>query len=341
MHERDWLFFYSIGLILVAGLVFAGSVNNWHERNRHYQAAHELYSGAYDRIAGSASAHQSLITNAEVYRQEWREEQDLAAQRDMAKWAWLMTLVSLAGVGVTTIGVILVALTLVATRDAVSAAKETVREAARSNDTLAATFAAENRPWIRVNAVRFHNFTVNKRESVSFKLEVDVENIGRTPAKAIDLAVDIENFWSGTVLSDSIQSIRRHRSSPDWKVAHGNDCFPNTKETISLSCAFNLSAVAEAVGGAPIGTITGTLGEGVGAAVKRELAFVTLRFRSAVFYSSLVPSGQFETQFVHTIGLRDPEHPDTDQAIAFPDVERTYRPEELRIKRDSRGTAAL
>lgn len=342
----------AIGALIALGVCAAGIVLSEYAKVQQGYASYQRNAADDRRVAAEKAAQtckdrevvslgSCVAKQIEAHAREQSTNQDLQAQQDMAFWAKWMFVASAATILVTGIGVYFVWRTLESTRETVLIAKDTVKEAARSNDTLAATFTAENRPWIRVNEVRLTDFKINKRESVSISLEVDIENIGRTPAKAIEISVDIENFWLGTAISDNIQTIRQRRASPDWKVAHGRDCFPGTVETISHTCAFDLSTAVKAFRGTPLGTVIKAMGEGIGAALEQEIALLVLSFRSAVFYSSIVPSGQFETQFVHTIGLRDPERPDTNQTVAFPDAERTYQPEELLIRRDSRGTIAL
>lgn len=170
MSDRDRFFFSAVGLALIAGLVSAGSINHERQRSGHYESAKEQYDSAHGRVTASASVIQSLITDVEAYRQEWREEQDLFAQRDMAKWAWLMMLASFAGVGVTAVGVVFVAQTLVATREAVAAANRTADEAKRIGEAQVRGYLSSDggQFWLQQRFVWFELGVVNRGQSPIF-----------------------------------------------------------------------------------------------------------------------------------------------------------------------------
>lgn len=198
MPERDWLFFYAVGLILVCGLVFAGSVNHSQQRERHYQSAQEQYTGAYERITESSPVRQSLIADVEAYRQEWREEQDLAAQRDMAKWALFMMVASFFGVGVTAIGVVFVAKTLVATREAVAAANRTADEAKRIGE-------AQVRAYVAITSVTVVFIWDETRSNLYPVFRIYFGNSGASPATNYMMHIKLAYGgigWNGTAIAE-------------------------------------------------------------------------------------------------------------------------------------------
>lgn len=170
MPDRDWFFFSTIGLVLVAGLAIAGSVNHSREHSGQYEAAKQEYDSAHNRIAKSATARQSLIADIEAYRQEWREEQDLQAQQDMAKWAWFMMIVSLGGVSITAVGVVFVARTLIATREAVAAANRTADEAKRIGEAQVRGYLSSDggKYWMQDRFLWFELAITNRGQSPFF-----------------------------------------------------------------------------------------------------------------------------------------------------------------------------
>lgn len=103
-------------------------------------------------------------------REHQRGERDLRAQRDMAEWTGWLLVASGAGIWITLAGVIYVALTLQATRDAVAAANRTADEAKRIGE-------AQVRAYPSVVSVRIGGIT-NGLPGIT----VNVKNSGSSPA---------------------------------------------------------------------------------------------------------------------------------------------------------------
>src|SRR5512138_1686861 len=97
-----------IALVGVAALLALGwLLHERHEqRERSYQAAYQQYRDSKEVVPpGVIAEGERSIPDHQAYREEWRSERDLEAQRDMAEWAFLMVVVSGLSVFVTSIGV--------------------------------------------------------------------------------------------------------------------------------------------------------------------------------------------------------------------------------------------
>ena len=100
-----------VGSALI-GLVAATLAYQQNERRSDYGATTEKAGEAEP----SARRVPTPAPNPEPERDEWRQERDLEAQREMAKWAWLMVVVSGFGVVVSVAAVLLIRDTLKETR---------------------------------------------------------------------------------------------------------------------------------------------------------------------------------------------------------------------------------
>lgn len=134
MFKGDWLRHPAIGVVVFAliGLGFPALNQYQGEASR---ADHSAKQQLQDR-SESVSPMQPPQRDINPDRNEWREEQDLQAQQQMARWALAMAIVSVAGVIITAAGVFFVAETLGATREAAKFAADTLTEA--KNATAAA-----------------------------------------------------------------------------------------------------------------------------------------------------------------------------------------------------------
>jgi len=102
-------------------------------------------------------------------REHERGERDLGAQRDMAQWTWWLLVASWLGLGITLAGVIYVALTLQATRDAVAAANRTADEAKRIGE-------AQVRAYLSCVSARF------KIDRHCLYIFINLRNYGQSPS---------------------------------------------------------------------------------------------------------------------------------------------------------------
>jgi hypothetical protein len=129
-----------LGIAIGIGLLFlfAGLANQANKADRAYQTSKQEYQGT-KKLISLGGISQSKQTNPKAYRDEWRNEYDLKAQREMAEWAWWMLLTSAAGVGITAIGVFFVA--------------ETLKAAIESNRLLGAALTAEVAPFLSIKII--------------------------------------------------------------------------------------------------------------------------------------------------------------------------------------------
>jgi hypothetical protein len=123
-------------------------------------------------------------------REEWRDEKDLEAQQEMARWAWWMMVASFASVLVTGVGVWFVKHTLDATRAAVKEAEKGTKAAAdavaatrEANNLLRDSAAKELRAYISVEPGGI-NQLIGRRESMG---HVVVCNVGKLPARDVSI----------------------------------------------------------------------------------------------------------------------------------------------------------
>ncbi|MEQ8283395.1 MAG: hypothetical protein RIC04_15055 [Parvibaculum sp.] len=198
MLDRDWLFFISIGGILVFGFASAWLINSMNDGERHYVVAQQQYESAHDRTGPSTAEGLSRINDAKTYREEWRQEQDLDAQREMAKWALMMFFASACGVGVTALGVIYVAQTLVATREAVAAANRTADEAKRIGE-------AQVRAYMSISNLSII-FAADGDKIVPI-VQMKIGNSGNSPARSFEMRMQLAYqtiFFDGTIAQEVI-----------------------------------------------------------------------------------------------------------------------------------------
>lgn len=120
---------------------------------------------------------------AEKYpsRQEWREEKDLQAQRQMSQWALWM-------VGISITGTILIFLTLLETRNVL---KETERTNDIADSNAKAAWAAvagakedaekARRPYIIYDTAKIDEWTVSDGKRKGWSVDVTFKNCGQSP----------------------------------------------------------------------------------------------------------------------------------------------------------------
>jgi hypothetical protein len=177
MSNRYWLLTTAFIGLAILGAIAWWLVERHDERERAYQATHNQYEYSKgDQIPGARIRGKRSVPDPKSYREEWRNERDLEAQRDMADWAFYMLIATCGSVIVTSIGVIYVARTLSATREA-------VRETAAANNAsnimagiAEKQFIASHRPRIRVRFIQ--NVTLGEQEP--FEVWVTFANIGES-----------------------------------------------------------------------------------------------------------------------------------------------------------------
>jgi hypothetical protein len=158
---------------------------------------------AINRIAGAIEAQKD---EADTKRKDEREESDLKAQWEMARWAENMLWAALGSLAVTAVGVFLVARTLIYSRDAARAAREMVVQAEATTkaaiDAAAASIkgakAAEdalqvNRAWVCSDGYAPGTFINGTSGGKLIKnglvFHLKWKNLGATPALDVNLYV--------------------------------------------------------------------------------------------------------------------------------------------------------
>ncbi|MEQ8265656.1 MAG: hypothetical protein RH982_00545 [Parvibaculum sp.] len=126
--------------------------------------------------------------NPNPSREEWREEQDLKAQRGMAQWAGWLLIISVISAGVTAAGVVYVALTLDTSKAAVAAANRNTDEAKRIGEAQVRAYIHPN----KIFAVLRPSYEDFSRVTPEFR--VRFTNSGNSPA--LGFIVDLAVFYS-------------------------------------------------------------------------------------------------------------------------------------------------
>jgi len=154
-----------------------------------------LIQNDINRIAKAleaANAHPNAAT------EEQQARDNLQAQRDIDKWAWIMIWIAGGETAVTLIGVILVGFTLAATRRAANAAIETVKHMRENAWTELRAYVGHEPGGVRFDSggpVRYYQ-----------------KNFGRTPAKDIEMFVRIvDGSAAPPVLDDVLLPTERQK----------------------------------------------------------------------------------------------------------------------------------
>lgn len=194
-------------IIAVIGVLLFGFLSWQHFYSKGYQRANQEHESERANYAATEELHKRCIqlstaeqiveclsSNEQASREHYRSEQDLNAQREMADWAESMLWASVAGVIVTGVGVVYVALTL----------KETREIAER-----------QLRAYLTVKNVTVEHIRLKETgEVVAVKLIVDVQNGGATPAINISINATIyENDYE-----PGLPSIRMDGGAPQHLV---------------------------------------------------------------------------------------------------------------------------
>lgn len=163
--------------ILFALFIWDLSASQTENRVRAERHATRYAATAEQRISQSCAVATDM-TLAECIRQviettheQQRAESDLAAQRDMAKWAWAVVVVSIASVAVGLIGIYFIKRTFDKTVDAVDAARDANEIARRSAER-------QLRAYMSIGSIGIEGFTGTNFDPVVF-----VSNKGTTPAR--------------------------------------------------------------------------------------------------------------------------------------------------------------
>lgn len=172
MSYRNWLPHAPLGVGLVVALALLGVAlaNHQHNAETAYQTARQEYEQS-KRIVTADAAAQRPYTGDKSYREEWRAERDLEAQRLMAWWS------RIAGVA-TCIGVLLLAATLWETTRTTIAAADAVQATKDSVEVARTTAERQLRAYVFPISVRLLDFAIGSAP----RAEITIKNTGQTPA---------------------------------------------------------------------------------------------------------------------------------------------------------------
>lgn len=119
-------------------------------------------------------------------------EYDLEAQQQMARWAFAMFAVSLAGIVVTIAGLVYVILAYRKNAEATEHANTAALAATQSANAQ----IAQTRPWLKVSVVLIAPLEVTA-SSVTVHYRIVAKNVGQTPALNVDFTSDVTNYAAG------------------------------------------------------------------------------------------------------------------------------------------------
>lgn len=148
-----------------------------------------------DSLSRIASEIEAANRGPEAERAEQRAEEDLDAQRDMARWAFAMFVATSVTVVIGFVGLALIWQTLVYTRKAAEHTGDMLSEARAASKTAAdqlahAQLTAERqlRAYMTINSAEPSDLVVGKHAVVT----VIARNTGQTPAKSIQHNIYID-----------------------------------------------------------------------------------------------------------------------------------------------------
>lgn len=186
---------YLVSAILILVFSWMGLQNHLNEHCSYHSAPH-YECGPTD--GGTLQLNiPSPSANEVPERQEWREEQDLYAQRQMAKWAFWMLVVTAMGVAVTGLGVWLIGRTLKSTEDGLTIMRATLREAEQATD--AAKGAVDVTRDIGRKQVRAYVSLESGSYSMddkALRMNLTFRNHGQSPARDVWFEGRIRYFAS-------------------------------------------------------------------------------------------------------------------------------------------------
>ncbi len=179
MSSSHWMQYTPVIVIAILAYALMGVAlhNHYYEYDcREYCAPEIVYeSNHLDRFFISSDADlEAFVAPTQEQRVEWRAEQDLHAQRNMAKWALWMVGVSTAMAAITALGVVFVAWTLSEAKRATKITRKMLTHAEGASQ-------AELRAYLCVESVVLDKLFLGGPITIS----VDFKNCGVTPARKI------------------------------------------------------------------------------------------------------------------------------------------------------------
>ncbi|BAK65342.1 hypothetical protein SLG_06670 [Sphingobium sp. SYK-6] len=195
-------FFCILALLGLCAVIYATGRAYGIEAGRNQVTAREHYErakkDALEACAGrQSSALAECVTKAiEAAQEQSESRQDLYAQQDMAKWAFLMLIASVATLALSAVGVWFVKKTLDATLDAVEDTGKATNAMLVQNEIA----ANAQRPWIFIN-IDLLSCTLIERRGIKLGFKVQFRNTGQMVA---------ENFHSHVSLVPMDSHLAEH-----------------------------------------------------------------------------------------------------------------------------------
>lgn len=168
-------------------LLAAGLVNQHrHGSSANQSTAQELQIA--QELPVSSGAPQAPAAKPNPEREEWRDERDLEAQQNMARWAEFLFYA-------TVVGVVLLAATLFETRAAAKAAWDMVKKAKEATELTKDTARRELRAYVLVESTKV-TFDNGKR---AIDYWIQLKNFGQTPAYGLKASFTATFFQGGKI----------------------------------------------------------------------------------------------------------------------------------------------
>jgi hypothetical protein len=163
-HPLTWTILALIAMFGVAGVLG--------DRHGQQPERHSL-----DRAKDARDRVVEPPPHSEPKREEWRQEQDLQAQWEMAYWAKYAAIAGFFSALVTAVGIWFVRQTLDANRSAVV-------QASAANKISRDTLIASERPWVAVQYKPVSDLVFDQN-GMHFTVEFHVRNTGKSPARYV------------------------------------------------------------------------------------------------------------------------------------------------------------
>lgn len=179
-------------VILAAALVCLTLFNNYKDAQQAYQTAKEEYEETKGVSPPGSTLSDSESTDYSSYREEWRAEYDLEAQREMARTSWWMT-------AATWIGVALLLATLYETAQATRGAAAAAEAAQRQADISERALRGVERPYLFVEIGEVNSRWQSPSGEVmppgpatrGIRLHYFIVNHGKTPAILRSISISL------------------------------------------------------------------------------------------------------------------------------------------------------
>lgn len=219
-----WVAYALAFLVIIPSIMWLAFSVQYESAYQNYAAAQAQLNTRYEsyRVCFSLTEPQEALeclrVRIEPSREEQRAEEDLRAQKDMARWALALLVITflLGGitVGVTLYGVFLVRDTLQANRDAVDVAREANRLAADSR-----------RAWLSIEEASLTFPTELTEDYFVMTPRTRVKNLGDVPATSVEVRFQA-HFFKGSEQSHSDAEASFARGLRTHPVELGQILFP-------------------------------------------------------------------------------------------------------------------